>query len=124
MKIIISSSSEEPIYEQIVNQIKSQIMDETLKEGETLPSMRALAKDIHVSVITVQRAYETLQRDGFIETVVGRGTFVAPLNKEFYLEEKQRQIEEKLEEAIKIAQSCGITLKELESLLKVLYEEG
>ena len=83
MEIIISNSSDKPIYEQISMQIKSLIMDGTLSAGEALPSMRALAKDLHISVITVQRAYEDLTRDGFIETVSGKGSFVASQNKEF-----------------------------------------
>lgn len=82
MEILISTSTSKPIYEQITSQIKAQIMSGALQPGEALPSMRALAKSIHVSVITVQKAYEDLQRDGFIETTVGRGTFVAPLTPE------------------------------------------
>ena len=85
MEIIISNSSDKPIYEQIAMQIKSLIMNGTLSAGEALPSMRALAKDLHISVITVQRAYEDLTRDGFIETVSGKGSFVASPNKEFIL---------------------------------------
>ena len=85
MEILISNSSDKPIYEQICIQIKSMIMDGTLSAGETLPSMRALAKDLHISVITVQRAYEDLTRDGFIETVSGKGSFVAAQNKQFII---------------------------------------
>ena len=90
MEIIISNSSDKPIYEQIAMQIKSLIMNGTLSAGEALPSMRALAKDLHISVITVQRAYEDLTRDGFIETVSGKGSFVASPNKEFIQEEQLR----------------------------------
>ena len=97
MEIIISNSSDKPIYEQIAMQIKSLIMDGTLSAGEALPSMRALAKDLHISVITVQRAYEDLTRDGFIETVSGKGSFVASPNKEFIQEEQLRIAEELLE---------------------------
>ena len=86
MEIIISNSSDKPIYEQICMQVKSFIMDGTLSAGEALPSMRALAKDLHISVITVQRAYEDLTRDGFIETVSGKGSFVASQNREFIQE--------------------------------------
>ena len=86
MEIIISNSSDKPIYEQIAMQIKSLIMNGTLSAGEALPSMRTLAKDLHISVITVQRAYEDLTRDGFIETVSGKGSFVASPNKEFIQE--------------------------------------
>ena len=94
MEIIISNSSDKPIYEQICMQVKSFIMDGTLSAGEALPSMRALAKDLHISVITVQRAYEDLTRDGFIETVSGKGSFVASQNREFIQEEQLRIAEE------------------------------
>ena len=90
MEIVISNNADKPIYEQITSQIKAMIMSEELKSGESIPSMRALAKSLHVSVITVQKAYETLQRDGFIETTIGRGSFVSARNKEFYQEEQQR----------------------------------
>ena len=91
MDIIISSNTRKPIYEQITSQIKAMIMSGELKTGDPIPSMRSLAKSIHVSVITVQKAYEDLQRDGFIETTVGRGSFVSAQNKDFYQEEQQRQ---------------------------------
>ena len=94
MEIIISSNTSKPIYEQITSQIKGMIMSGELRTGDPIPSMRALAKSIHVSVITVQKAYEDLQRDGFIETTVGRGSFVSARNKDFYQEERQRQAEE------------------------------
>ena len=90
MEIIISSNTSKPIYEQITSQIKAKIMSGELHTGDPIPSMRALAKSIHVSVITVQKAYEDLQRDGFIETTVGRGSFVSAQNKDFYQEEQQR----------------------------------
>ena len=90
MEIIISNNANKPIYEQITSQIKAMIMSGELAAGDAIPSMRALAKAIHVSVITVQKAYEDLQRDGFIETTVGRGSFVSTQNKEFYQEEQQR----------------------------------
>lgn len=97
MEIVISNNADKPIYEQITSQIKAMIMSEELKSGESIPSMRALAKSLHVSVITVQKAYETLQRDGFIETTIGRGSFVSARNKEFYQEEQQRIAEEHLQ---------------------------
>ena len=90
MEIIISNNANKPIYEQITTQIKAMIMSGELQAGDAIPSMRSLAKSIHVSVITVQKAYEDLQRDGFIETTVGRGSFVSARNKEFYQEEQQR----------------------------------
>ena len=85
MEIIISNNANKPIYEQITTQIKAMIMSGELQAGDAIPSMRSLAKSIHVSVITVQKAYEDLQRDGFIETTVGRGSFVSARNKEFSL---------------------------------------
>lgn len=123
MEIIISSNTSKPIYEQITTQIKAQIMDGTLKTGEPIPSMRALAKSLHVSVITVQRAYEELQRDGFIETTVGRGSFVAAQNQTFYLEEQQRQAEQHLLAAAEIARANGIALSKLVELLTMFYQE-
>ena len=123
MEIIISNSSDKPIYEQISSQIKNKIMNGTLEAGEMLPSMRALAKDLHISVITVQRAYEDLTRDGFIETVSGKGSFVASQNKEFIQEEQLRQAEELLQQVANIGRSHGITYEQMSNILKMLYEE-
>lgn len=123
MEIIISSNTSKPIYEQITYQIKAMIMSGELRTGDSIPSMRALAKSIHVSVITVQKAYEDLQRDGFIETTVGRGSFVSARNKDFYQEEQQRQAEEHLQEAAEIARSSGIPLSKLVELLTIFYQE-
>ena len=123
MEIIISSSTKKPIYEQITSQIKAMIMTGQLETGQSLPSMRALAKSIHVSVITVQRAYEDLQRDGFIETTVGRGSFVSARNKDFIQEEEQRKVEEYLLQAVNIAKTNGITMETLTQLLILFYEE-
>ena len=123
MEIIISSNTGKPIYEQITSQIKAMIMSGQLKTGDPIPSMRALAKAIHVSVITVQKAYEDLQRDGFIETTVGRGSFVAAQNKEFYQEEQQRRAEEHLQAAADIARASGIPLETLVDVLTLFYKE-
>lgn len=122
MEIIISSNTSKPIYEQITSQFKAMIMNGELKTGDAIPSMRALAKSIHVSVITVQKAYEDLQRDGFIETTVGRGSFVSAQNRDFFQEEQQRQAESRLEEAAEIARSCGIPLSKLAELLTMFYQ--
>lgn len=92
MEIIISSNSSKPIYEQITAQIKAMVMQGELKTGDPIPSMRSLAKTIHVSVITVQKAYEDLQRDGFIETTVGRGSFISAQNRDFIQEEQQKKL--------------------------------
>lgn len=123
VEIIISNNADKPIYEQITAQIKAMIMSGELQTGEAIPSMRALAKAIHVSVITVQKAYEDLQRDGFIETTVGRGSFVAARNKEFYQEEQQRRAEEHLQKAAEIGRVSNIPLAKLTELLAIFYDE-
>ncbi len=123
MEIIISNSTSKPIYEQITSQIKQMIMSGELKSGESIPSMRSLAKSLHISVITVQKAYEDLQKDGFIETTVGRGSFVRADNKEFIQEEKQREIESCLQKAIELSKENGISLSKLIELLNIFYEE-
>ena len=119
LEIIISSNNSKPIYEQI----KAKIMSGELAAGQPIPSMRALAKAIHVSVITVQKAYEDLQRDGFIETTVGRGSFVSALNKDFMQEEQQRKAEEHLQAAADIGRANGISLEKLLELLTLFYQE-
>ena len=123
MEIILSNGSDKPIYEQICLQIKSMIMEGTLSAGEALPSMRALAKDLHISVITVQRAYEDLTRDGFIETVSGKGSFVASQNMEFIREEQLRTAEELLQKAAEIGRAHGISYDQMTNILKLFYEE-
>ena len=124
MEIILSNASTKPIYEQITSQIKAMIMSGQLQSGDPIPSMRALAKSLHISVITVQKAYEDLQRDGFIETTVGRGSFVAAQNREFIQEEQQRLAEEHLMAAAEIGRTHGIALETLTGMLKLFYEEG
>lgn len=123
MEIIISNNTSKPIYEQITSQFKQMIMSGELKAGESIPSMRSLAKSLHVSVISVQRAYEDLQKDGFIETTVGRGSFVSSFNKNFVQEEKQREIEKHLQKAVDLGKESGINLSKLIDLLKIFYEE-
>lgn len=123
MELIISNNSSRPIYEQITSQIKALIMQGELNSGEALPSMRALAKSLHISVITAQKAYEDLQRDGFIETVTGKGTFVAHTNRNFIKEEQQRLAEGKLMEAAQIGRTNGISLAKLQELLALFYME-
>lgn len=123
MDIVISNNTGKPIYEQITTQVKAMIISGELKAGDAIPSMRALAKAIHVSVITVQRAYEELQRDGFIETTVGRGSFVSAQNKEFYQEEQQRIAEEHLQIAAEIGRTNRISLEKLTELLALFYLE-
>jgi len=121
VEIIISNKSSKPIYEQITSQIKAMIMNGELQTGDMLPSMRALAKSLHISVITAQRAYEDLQRDGFIETVTGRGSFVAAQNRDFIQEEQQKKAEEHLQEAAEIGRTNGIALEKLIELLTLFY---
>lgn len=123
MEIIISNRSGKPIYEQIIAQIKSAIMNGELQPGDPLPSMRALAKTLHISVITTQRAYEDLQRDGFIDTMTGRGSFVAVQNKDLLQEEQLRTIEEHLQTAAEIGRTHGISLEQLITLLTMFYTE-
>lgn len=123
MEIIISSNTSKPIYEQITSQIKAMIMSGELETGSPIPSMRSLAKSLHISVITVQKAYEDLQRDGFIETTVGRGSFVSAQNKDFYQEEQQRQAEGHLQIAAEIGRTSNISLEKLIELLSIFYAE-
>lgn len=123
MNIIISNSSQVPLYEQIEGQIKNQIVNMILKPGEALPSIRTLAKELKVSIITTKRAYEELEKEGFIKTVVGKGTFVAEANNERLREVAMYEIENKLEEAIISAKAIGLTLEETLDIVRSLYEE-
>lgn len=122
MDILISNASDKPIYEQITGQIKGLILSGALSAGDALPSMRYLAKELRISVITTKRAYMDLERDGFIVTVTGKGTFVADKNIDFIREEKLRQIDRHLQDAIDAARQAGIPLKELTQALETLYE--
>ncbi|MEG1310797.1 MAG: GntR family transcriptional regulator [Romboutsia sp.] len=123
MNIIISNSSAVPLYEQIQNQIKSQILNGDLKPGHGISSIRNLAKELKVSIITTKRAYEELEKEGYIETVVGKGTFVASQNNDRLKEMAMYEIESKLEEIIRQAKSVGISLEEGLEIFKSLYEE-
>ena len=123
LEIVVSNKTSRPLYEQIATQIKTQIMSGDLKAGEALPSIRALAKSLHISVLPVQKAYDLLQTDGFIETTAGKGCYVSVQNQDFYLEEQQKKIEEHFSEAIEIARTSGISLNKLVDLLTLLYEE-
>ncbi len=124
MKIIISNSSPDPIYEQVTRQVKAQIISGELREGESLPSIRRLAQDLQISVITTKRAYEELEKEGFIDTVEGKGSFVAMQNKELLREKKMKIVEERLAGAVDEARLLGITRAELEAMLDVLYGEN
>lgn len=124
MEIVVSNKASRPLYEQIVTQIKAAIMSGELKAGEAIPSVRALAKSLHISILTVQKAYSALQEDGFIETTAGKGCYVSAQNQDFYLEEQQKKIEERFSEAIEIARASGISFDKLIELLTILYEEN
>lgn len=123
MEIFISNRISTPIYEQISSQIKALIIGGQLQAGEALPSIRGLAKSLHISVLTVQKAYDVLRADGFIETTAGKGCFVSAQNPDFYLEEQQKKIEQLFTQAIEIAKTSGIRLDKLQALLALLYEE-
>ena len=123
MDIILTNAGGQPIYDQIVSQIKAQILSGKLKEGDALPSLRTLARDLRISVITTKRAYEELEREGFLYTLTGKGSFVAGKNAEFLREEQLRQVEHHLAEAAKAAALCGMTKEELLSALELLWEE-
>lgn len=122
MDIIISNSSGEPIYQQIVTQIKAQILSGEMAAGEALPSMRNLALKLHISLITTKRAYEELERDGFIENYAGKGCYVKEQNIEFVKEESLKQIETLLSKASSKARISQIPLEELIEILEMLYE--
>jgi len=123
MQIIISNRSKKPFYEQIIEQIKSYILSGELKEGTTIPSMRMLAKDLEISVITTKRAYEELEKEGLIYSIVGKGSFVAEQNMELMKERKLKVIEEQLSAVIINSKEIGLPLDELQELLTILYEE-
>ena len=123
MDIIISNSSGVPIYEQIEEQIKSQIMTGELVEGEALPSMRILAKDLKISIITTKRAYEDLERDGFIESITGKGSFVKGINSDIVRENMMFAIQELIENAVDKAILGKVSLEDLQEMVGLLYEE-
>ena len=122
MHIIISNQSGKPIYEQITEQIKALIISGELGEGDALPSMRLLAKELRISVITTKRAYEELEREGFVTSIPGKGSFVAGKNTEFLKEEQLRKVEEHFQESVKAAQLCGMEKEELVETLRLLWE--
>lgn len=122
MNVIVSNASDKPIYEQIYTQIKGAILRGECKEGEALPSIRALAKELRISVITTKRAFDDLERDGFIYSVQGKGSFVAVKNSELLREEYLRQTEQKLAEAVELARSGGITDEELAEMFSILIK--
>lgn len=123
MDIIITNQSDRPIYEQIMDQIKAQIMNGELKEGDALPSMRLLAKELRISIITTKRAYEELEREGYIESYTGKGSFVKGVNHEMVKENVMFEIESLLEDVLEKAELAKVSFDELVERMKLLYEE-
>ena len=123
MEIIIRNTGGQPIYEQIYSQLKAQIIAGALSPGEALPSIRALAKDLKISVITTKRAYDELEAEGFLYTVAGKGCFVAEKNLELIREQQPKELEDHLTAAAGLAKTCGLTVEELAGMLRVLLEE-
>lgn len=123
MNILISNSSDRPIYEQIGEQIRDQIISGSLAEGDALPSMRLLAKELRISVITTKRAYEELEREGFIETVPGKGCFVAAQNSELLMEAQLKKVEEALQKAVDEAAKGGINASQLHEMLDLILDD-
>jgi transcriptional regulator, gntR family len=123
MDIIISNSNSIPLYEQVKEQIKNKIISNELKAGEILPSIRSLAKDLRISVITTKNAYEELEREGYVETIQGKGTYVANKNTELIKEEQLQKIENLIETVVSIARISDISKKEIQEMLDILYEE-
>ncbi len=121
MVIILSNSADEPIYRQIITQVKTAIMSGELKPGETLPSLRVLASQLRISIITTKRAYEELERDGFIETIAGKGCYVKSQNSDFLREEAVRCTEELLAKACEQGRICGLTLDEMKEILELVH---
>ena len=123
MDIIVNHSSMQPIYEQIGNQIKEKIMHGILKADTPLPSVRTLAKDLKVSALTVKKAYDALEQEGFVNTVHGKGSFVACANQNLMLEEKKKEVEADLEKAIRKGRSCGMSNQEITELFNIVLED-
>lgn len=122
MKIIVNTSLMIPIYEQIADQIKRLIRNGELKENDSLPSVRALSKELKISALTVKKAYDSLESEGFTVTVHGKGTYVTAANMELLLEEQKKELEAELEQAVQKGRSCGISDEEIRSLLELILE--
>lgn len=123
MQLIISNADDRPIYEQICQQIQSQILSGILQPGQLLPSIRALAKDLRISVITTKRAYDELEKEGYLYTVAGKGCYVAERNTQILRESQLIQLERHLQEALRLAPTCGLTTEDIVGLIRVLEKE-
>lgn len=123
MNIIINNNSMEPIYEQIVGQIKQEIIHGRLRREQMLPSVRSLSKDLRISALTVKKAYDALEQEGFITTIHGKGSYVSGVNQNLLLEEQRKEVEFAMELAIKKGKSCGMTKEELVNLFKLIMED-
>jgi GntR family transcriptional regulator len=124
MKILISNASDIPLYQQIKDQIKDAIFQEELVEGDPLPSIRAFANDLKVSVLTIRRVYDELEKEGFVVSQVGIGTFVSAGNLELLRDSKRRLVEQKMQDMLQTAKMLNITKEELNAMMDILYEEG
>lgn len=123
MKLIINNSSQQPIYDQIAGQIKAKILEGTAREGEMLPSVRSLSKELKISALTVKKAYDALEHEGFINTVHGKGSFIAGTNPRLLMEEYRKKVESDLEMAILKGRRCGMTDQEIRQLFDLIMEE-
>ena len=124
MNIIISHTSMEPIYEQIVRQIRAKIIDGSLKEKEPLPSVRTLSRELKISALTVKKAYDSLESEGMVVTVHGKGSFIAATNQELLMEERRRELEKELEAAVRKARIGGLTAQEICETFQIIMEDG
>ncbi len=123
MKILISNTSESPLYQQIKDQIIDAILKSELAEGDTLPSIRVFANDLKVSVLTIRRVYDELEKEGFVKSQIGIGTFVSASNVELLRDSKRRLVEQKMQDMIQTAKSLGISIQELNEMMNILFEE-
>ena len=123
MKIIINHSSMVPIYEQLIDQIKTMILNEELKEADSLPSVRALAKELKISALTVKKAYDFLEEEGFVVTVHGKGSFIAEHNQNLMMEERRKETEAALEQVIRRSRQGGLSDEEIRELFELIMEE-
>ena len=124
MKLIINNSSMQPIYEQVVTQIKAMIIDGTLVSGANLPSVRTLSKDLRISALTVKKAYDALEQEGFVITVHGKGTYVADTNANLVKEEQRKKVESKMEDAVRVGRMSGLDDSEIRDIFELIIEEG